>query len=109
MMHSATTTTEIPLTDTRARRDPLLSDEPTIELVTRARAGDGLALEALLQRCLPALKGWAHSKLPPAARGAFDTGDLVQEAVLRVVRRLDIFKPRHVGAIRPICDGRCST
>ncbi|MBI2185912.1 MAG: sigma-70 family RNA polymerase sigma factor [Acidobacteria bacterium] len=80
--------------------DPLLSDEPTIELVIRARGGDRLAVEALLQRCLPALKRWAHGKLPPAARGALDTGDLVQEAVLHALQRLDAFEPRHVGAMQ---------
>ena len=62
-----------------ARRDhidPLLSDEPTMELVIRAREGDRMAVEALLQRCLPSLKRWAH-RLPrssaagnPSARAA---------------------------------------
>jgi RNA polymerase sigma-70 factor (ECF subfamily) len=80
--------------------DPLLSDEPTIELVIRARAGDRLAVEALLQRCLPALTRWAHGKLPPAARGSLDTGDLVQEAALHALKRLDVFEPRHVGAMQ---------
>jgi RNA polymerase sigma-70 factor (ECF subfamily) len=80
--------------------DPLLSDEPTIELVIRAREGDRLAVEALLQRCLPQLKRWAHGKLPPAARGSIDTGDLVQEAALHAVQRLDVFEPRHVGAMQ---------
>ena len=80
--------------------DPLLSDEPTIELVVRARAGDRLAVEALLQRCLPSLKRWAHGKLPPAARGSMDTGDLVQEAALHALGRLDTFEPRHVGAMQ---------
>ncbi|HEY5616932.1 MAG TPA: sigma-70 family RNA polymerase sigma factor [Vicinamibacterales bacterium] len=80
--------------------DPLLSDEPTIELVIRARAGDRLAVEALLQRCLPALKRWAHGRLPPATRGSLDTGDLVQEAALHALQRLDVFEPRHVGAMQ---------
>jgi RNA polymerase sigma-70 factor (ECF subfamily) len=80
--------------------DPLLSDEPTIELVVRARAGDRLAVEALLQRCLPALKRWAHGRLPRAARGALDTGDLVQDAALHALQRLDVFEPRHVGAMQ---------
>lgn len=80
--------------------DPLLSDEPTIELVIRARGGDRLAVEALLQRCLPALTRWAHGRLPAAARGAIDTGDLVQEAVLHALQRLDVFEPRHVGAMQ---------
>jgi len=79
---------------------PLLSDEPTIELVVRARNGDRQAVEALLQRSVPQLKRWAHGKLPAAARGALDTGDLVQETVLHVLRRLDTFQPRHVGAMQ---------
>ena len=79
---------------------PLISDEPTIELVLRARAGDRQAVEALLQRSVPQLKRWAHGKLPAAARGTLDTGDLVQETVLHVLRRLDSFQPRHVGAMQ---------
>lgn len=80
--------------------DPLLSDEPTIELVVKAQGGDRLAVEALLQRCLPQLKRWAHGKLPAAARGSLDTGDLVQEAAMHIVQRLDVFQPRHVGAMQ---------
>jgi RNA polymerase sigma-70 factor (ECF subfamily) len=80
--------------------DPLLSDEPTIELVIRAREGDRMAVEALLQRCLPSLKRWAHGRLPASARGSLDTGDLVQEAALHALQRLDVFEPRHVGAMQ---------
>jgi len=78
----------------------LLSDEPTIELVVRAREGDRMAVEALLQRSIPSLRRFAHGRLPPAARGSLDTGDLVQETVLHVLRRLDTFEPRHVGAMQ---------
>ena len=95
----------------RAMKDPdppqdpaceplLLSDEPTIELLLQARAGDRMALEALLERCLPPLKRWAHGRLPAHARGSLDTGDLVQEAALHVLARLDKFEPRHVGAMQ---------
>jgi RNA polymerase sigma factor (sigma-70 family) len=80
--------------------EPLLSDEPTIELVLRARTGDREAMEALLQRCLPPLKRWAHGRLPAAARGYLDTEDLVQESALHVLRRLDVFVPQHVGAMQ---------
>ncbi len=80
--------------------DALLSDEPTIELVVRAREGDRIAVEALLQRSIPGLKRFAHGRLPAAARGSLDTGDLVQETVLHVLRRLDTFEPRHVGAMQ---------
>lgn len=82
------------------KRDTLISDEPTIELVVRAREGDRLAVEALLERCLPSLKRWAHGRLPLAARGSLDTGDLVQETAMHVLRRLDTFEPRHVGAMQ---------
>lgn len=78
----------------------MLSDEPTIELVVRARTGDRQAVEALLQRSVPQLKRWAHGRLPAAARNGLDTGDLVQETVLHVLRRLDTFQPRHVGAMQ---------
>ena len=84
----------------RDDRPVLLSDEPTIELVIRAQDGDRRAVEALLQRSLPHLRRWAHGKLPAAARGKLDTGDLVQETVLHVLRRLDTFEPRHVGAMQ---------
>jgi RNA polymerase sigma factor (sigma-70 family) len=82
------------------RVDVLLSDEPTIELLVRAREGSREAVEALLQRCLPQLTRWAHGRLPLAARGRLDTADLVQETVLHVLRRLDHFEPRHVGAMQ---------
>ncbi len=78
----------------------LLSDEPTVELITRARTGDSAATEALMQRCLPALKRWAHGKLPAMARSYMDTGDLVQEAALNAIRHLDTFEPRRVGAMQ---------
>jgi RNA polymerase sigma-70 factor (ECF subfamily) len=84
----------------RDDRPVLLSDEPTIELVIRAQDGDRGAVEALLQRSLPHLRRWAHGKLPAAARGKLDTGDLVQETVLHLLRRLDTFEPRHVGAMQ---------
>ncbi len=89
-----------PHTSAEAHYSTLISDEPTIELVVRARGGDRRAVEALLERCLPSLKRWAHGRLPPSVRGNLDTGDLVQETVLHVLRRLDQFQPRHVGAMQ---------
>jgi RNA polymerase sigma-70 factor, ECF subfamily len=82
------------------RPDPLLSDEPTIELVLRARGGDRVAVEAILQRCLPSLKRWAHGRLPSSVRGSLDTGDLAQDAAMHALQRLDTFEPRHVGAMQ---------
>ena len=86
--------------ETRLAGDALLSDEPTIELVLKARNGDRTAVEALLQRCLPKLRRWAHGRLPAHAREALDTGDLVQEAALHMLQRVDDFEPHHVGAMQ---------
>lgn len=92
---SPTDTSELP-----DEQERLISDEPTMELVVRARAGDRQAAEALLERCLPPLRRWAHGRLPAAARGNLDTNDLVQDAAMNLVRRLDYFEPRHVGAMQ---------
>jgi RNA polymerase sigma-70 factor (ECF subfamily) len=78
----------------------LRSDEPTIDLIVRARRGDTQALDALLQRCLPPLRRWAHGRLPATARGHLDTEDLVQEAAINAVKHLETFDPRHVGAMQ---------
>ncbi len=78
----------------------LLSDQPTVELIIRARTGDSAAIDSILQRCLPPLKRWAHGRLPAAARGHLDTSDLVQDAAMNAIARLDSFEPRHVGAMQ---------
>ncbi len=103
MIHSAAVMTEPGRDvthDEHPALTPLLSDEPTLELVVRAQGGDRPAMEALLERCLPPLKRWAHGRLPAVARGNMDTGDLVQEAALHVLGCLDRFEPRHVGAMQ---------
>ena len=76
-----------------------LSADATVELLTRVKAGDRLALEALLARCLPPLRRCAHGRLPPYARGMMDTGDLVQDAVIKSLRNLEAFEARHLGAL----------
>src|SRR5262245_55139419 len=91
-----------PRRDPSARDDQrsLLSDAPTVELLLKFNAGDHEALEAILQRCLPPLRRFAHGKLPPGARGRLDTEDLVQDVVAKVIPRLDRFHPQHVGAMQ---------
>ncbi len=89
-----------PIDDSGERFVPLDSDEPTLELIVRWKTGDRAAIEALLQRCLPPLRRWAHGRLPTAARGHLDTEDLVQDTALQIVRHLETFEPRHVGALQ---------
>jgi RNA polymerase sigma-70 factor (ECF subfamily) len=54
----------------------------------------------LLARYLPRLQRWAHGTLPPAARGALQTQDLVQDTLMHVIQRLPSFNPRHEGAFQ---------
>jgi RNA polymerase sigma factor (sigma-70 family) len=72
----------------------------TTELLTRVRQGDHAALEALLERTVPALRRWARGRLPRSVRGALDTQDLVQETVVQTMRRLESFEPHHEGALQ---------
>jgi RNA polymerase sigma-70 factor, ECF subfamily len=76
------------------------TDEPTVELVQRARAGDQTALSTLFTRYEKRLTRWAHGRLPAAARGALETQDLAQDTLVKVFQRLHAFEPRHPGAFR---------
>src|SRR5688500_20299780 len=72
--------------------DPLLSDEPTIELVARARGGDRPAMEALLQRCLPQLMRWAYGCLTDAALWRLEYGVFVHAVSCNAPCDHDSFK-----------------
>lgn len=76
------------------------SAESSLELLRRARGGDRKALSRVFARVMPSLARWAHRRLPPWARNAMDTGDLVQEALANALRRLPSFEPRHRSALR---------
>jgi RNA polymerase sigma-70 factor (ECF subfamily) len=74
------------------------SPESTAVLLDRARGGDADARERLAARFLPVLQRWAHGRLPPAGRGAVDTDDLVQVALLKALDHVDTFVPEREGA-----------
>ncbi|HXG86867.1 MAG TPA: sigma-70 family RNA polymerase sigma factor [Vicinamibacterales bacterium] len=80
--------------------NPALPLDATVDLLVRARAGDGRAVELLLDRCVPALRRWARGRLPRYARDLTDTQDLVQETVISALNRLDSFESRHQGALQ---------
>jgi RNA polymerase sigma-70 factor (ECF subfamily) len=52
-------------------------------------AGDRTALATLVARCLPALRLWTHGRLPRWARSFADTADLVHDAVMHTILRVD--------------------
>ena len=67
-------------------------------LLRRAKAGDPTARNLLVKKHLPALRRWAHGRLPRSARDLIDTDDLVQVTMVRALAHLGSFEPRHAGA-----------
>ena len=85
-------------------RPPASATQPgldsTFDLVQRAKAGDREAVDRIFARHLPALRRWASGRLPRWTRDLMDTDDLVQETVVRAVKRIESFEPRHEGALQ---------
>jgi RNA polymerase sigma factor (sigma-70 family) len=79
---------------------PAAPIETTIELLALARQGDRSAIERLFSRHLRPLQRFARGRLPSWARGVTDTDDLVQDALLQTLKRLDTFESRHPGALQ---------
>lgn len=73
--------------------------ESTLELLGRIRVGDTRAREVLFNRLYPRLTRWAHFQLPQSARDLKETGDLVNEALLRTLSNLDGFEHRHPDSL----------
>jgi len=67
--------------------------ESSLALLTRAKAGDALAFEALLARYRPRLVRWAHRRLPAWARDLADTDDVIQDTLVKTIRSFDQFAP----------------
>jgi len=72
----------------------------TVRLLSRARAGDSEALEALFERFGPELRRFARGRLPRQVRGIVDTPDVVQDALLQTFTHLQGFEDRGDGALR---------
>jgi RNA polymerase sigma factor (sigma-70 family) len=62
-------------------------------LLANARDGDAGALALLVERYLPELRRWTTGRLRWWLRSATDTSDLVQDALVRTLSRLDAFQP----------------
>ena len=72
--------------------------ETTAHLVLRARRGDPESTELLMRRFAPALRRWAHGRMPAVARHLADTDDLVQITLFRTLRRMSKLEPGRKGA-----------
>ncbi|MCB1185108.1 sigma-70 family RNA polymerase sigma factor [bacterium] len=76
------------------------ADTPTLVLVRGARSGDQAALEELCRRYLPRLERFARGRLPAYARGTLDTRDLVQDALVNSLAKLENFDPQSPGCFQ---------
>ena len=74
--------------------------ERTVDLLRKAQAGDGLALDAVIARYLPRMRRWASGRLPRGLRSMLDTGDLVQEAFIKALPHLDTLEVRDEGGLQ---------
>jgi RNA polymerase sigma-70 factor, ECF subfamily len=72
----------------------------TGELLQRAKLGDRDALNTLMDRYRPRLIRWASGRLPAYARSLVDTGDLVQDILLKATEGLDRIEVREPGSFQ---------
>src|SRR6478735_4806318 len=73
--------------------------ESTVDLVARVRTGDQDAWATLINRFLRPLTLLGHSRLRGQVRGMTDTDDVVQDALINTVKRLDRIDCRSRGAL----------
>jgi RNA polymerase sigma factor (sigma-70 family) len=78
--------------------DPTL--ETSIDLLKRVQDGDPSALDALIARYRPRLVRWASGRLPAHARDLAETQDLVQETLIRAIRKIGQIEIRGEGALQ---------
>ena len=76
-----------------------LPSDATADLVTRVQTGDQDAWAMLFDRFLRPLKQLGHNRLRGHARGMMDTDDVVQDALMNTVKRLDRIDCRNRGAL----------
>jgi RNA polymerase sigma factor (sigma-70 family) len=83
---------------------PIADDETefdsTLDVLERARKGDGSAARVLIERTVGPLRRWARGRLPYYARAGANTEDVVQDAVLRALARVDHFEHRSVDGMQ---------
>jgi RNA polymerase sigma-70 factor (ECF subfamily) len=91
------------------RTFPAVPSDPSatasLVLLERIRQGDSSALNRLMDRYLPRLSRWASGRLPQWARDLSDTGDIVQETLIRSVANLEHFEARGEGALQAYLRG----
>jgi RNA polymerase sigma-70 factor (ECF subfamily) len=85
---------------TRGDRSEGVVPTTTRRLLARARGGDRVALDALFGRLVPPLQRWARGRLPGWARSGADTSDIVQEALLSTLGKIEGFDAARKHGLR---------
>lgn len=70
----------------------------TMDLLARAQQGEAGAVNSLVARYRPRLERWASGRLPHFARSLFDTGDLIQETLLKAVEKFSSIRAGDQGS-----------
>jgi RNA polymerase sigma-70 factor (ECF subfamily) len=97
---SATSESSVrPPTNVVGFSEPSTALDATADLVARIRGGDQVALEMLINRILPSLRRIGHKRLAGHARSLLDIDDLVQDALVSLVRRLPHFVCQTPGSL----------
>lgn len=74
--------------------------DSTLDVLERARHGDGEAARVLIERTVGPLRRWARGRLPNYARAGANTEDVVQDAVVRALARVEQFEHRSVDGMQ---------
>ena len=74
--------------------------DSTLDVLERARQGDSDAARVLIERTVGPLRRWARGRLPRYARAGANTEDVVQDAVVRVLGRIEHFEHRSVDGMQ---------
>lgn len=75
-----------------------MDSRSTRDLLDRVKGGERDVLNHLLDRYYPRVCAVVHRCLPAAMRPRYDTGDVVQEAMVRVLKKVDTFEYRNEGS-----------
>ncbi|QDU68410.1 RNA polymerase sigma factor [Engelhardtia mirabilis] len=74
--------------------DPSDAIAQTVELVRLAQGGDDRAFGELIERYLPRVETIVRARLGPGLRRELESGDVVQETLIEVLRNFDHFELR---------------
>jgi RNA polymerase sigma-70 factor (ECF subfamily) len=80
--------------------DATLPGDSTLIVLSQAQQGNKSAVRILIERALPPVRRWAHGRIPAAGRQEADTEDVLQDAVLRTLKRAPQFQYRTVDALQ---------